>query len=437
MKRTKYILIITLILGIGSLFLYFGFIKNLKNKKRVKTNINQNIKIKEKTKEKIVDKKKEYEKLKKIFTEEKKYEGKKDDKLPPKLEYKLSDSLINMEEGKYPKLLLNIEDISGIYRVRLWFLYNGKEIGYMQQNPNSKSTKIQLKFRFDNKVILDNLKSFYDFEGTELEVKLEIWDNNMNKSEKILEEKIKIIDNISPQKPNAYWDYYYNIENSDEIVYSKQIKNGFMIKKIEDLPLLKENKIKKYQISIENAENNKLLYRAGMANWKENKKKLFVTIDAEGKFIFKIKAYDLNDNFSEKVIKFGIDRTPPVGQLILPDGEKYTVGSNIKVKIEANDNLSGIFRYKISNEKDTLKYKSWISYEDSFEYKTASKEGIYTIWCQLEDNAFNETKPFYVNYYAKKKEFEIKSKSGNRERVMEVEKERYGNKIKIKSFKEK
>lgn len=437
MKKNKYILIIVLILGLISMFLYFKFIKNKNNKIVLKNNIKQNIKSKDIKKDNIVNIEKEYEKLKKIFVEEKKYEGIKDDKLPPKVEYKLSDNFINMEEKKYSKLLLNIKDDSGIYRVRLWFIYDDKEIGYMQQNPNTKSKKIKIKFNFDDKVILDNLKSFYDFEGSELEIKLEVWDNNMNKSENIVNEKIKIIDNISPQKPNTYWDYYYNIENSDEIIYSNQAKDGFMIKKIEDLPLLKENKIKKYQIIIENEENNKLLYRVGIPNLKGDKKKIFITIDADGKFIFKIKAYDLNDNFSEKLIKFGIDRTPPIGELILPDGDKYILNTNIKVKIDASDNLSGIFRYKISNKKDTLKYKSWINYEDSFDYKISSKEGIYTIWCQLEDNAFNESKPFYVNYYAKKKEFEIKSKSENKEIIMEVGKDRYGNKIKIKSFKEK
>ena len=145
----------------------------------------------------------------------------------------------------------------------------------------------------------------------------------------------------------------------------------------------------------------------------------------------------MNDNFSEKVVKFGIDRTPPKGELILSNGNKYEVGTEIKVKIDAQDNLSGVFRYKISDKKDSLKYTSWKNFEENFSYKISEKEGLYKIWCQLEDSAFNESKPFYVNYYAKKREFKIKSKSKNRERVMEVEKSIYGNDIKIKSFKEK
>ncbi len=204
------------------------------------------------------------------------------------------------------------------------------------------------------------------------------------------------------------------------------------------MPNLEENKIKKYQIRIEN-ENNELLFRAGIQPFDESKKDVSLSIPNDGNYTLFLKGYDLNENYKEKKIKFGIDRTEPVGKIFLVNGLTYNPNEKIKVEILAKDNLSGVFRYRIANTRDNLLASQWKDIEKLVDFTGNAKEGIFDIVCQVQDNAFNNSKIFQASYYVNRnKNLIIKSKSNEREKILEVKKQTQKNgKIQIMRVEEK
>ncbi|MGM0509247.1 MAG: hypothetical protein ACQERZ_08840 [Fusobacteriota bacterium] len=429
----KKIFIVLIFFLIGGFLIYKYILKN--NEENVKSDsFLQNEYTINNTEKSDLEEEKE-----KILNEEKKYEGKKGDKSPAEvLELNQSGKIIDYSEGKFPEVFLKIKDISGVFRVRILFYYNEDKIGYSQKNPNTDKTDVEVNFSLNNKIILDDAKTFLDYEGATINYKIQVWDNNMNKSEIKGKENIKIIDNTKPQEGKVYWNYFFD-ETYDQYMYNNAKKNIFSIYKVYDLPLLEDNKISKYQIMIEDPDEN-LLFRAGFQPFEGEKKEVSLEISGDGKYILKLNIFDLNDNMSTKSIKFGIDRTKPVGELSLVDGVIYPRNKKIRVRLEAKDNLSGLFRYRVASSKEELQGASWKDFEDTFVMNSGSKMGFFDIWCQLEDNAFNRSTPIVASYYVNEdKNFNIKSKYKERERNIEVEteKDRDNKEIKIINVEEK
>ena len=81
-----------------------------------------------------------------------------------------------------------------------------------------------------------------------------------------------------------------------------------------------------------------------------------------------------------------------------------------------------MFRYRIAEKKDDLIISPWLDDFNNIYMRAPRKEGLYKIWAQVQDNAFNESKPFYVDYYSKENTgVEIKGKYKSKERVMEID----------------
>ena len=431
--KKKIIIIFLLIAFLAGMYYYFS-----KSEKKIKP-----IKIKQKIEKQInhknkFNKEEMFSKQEKIKNESKKYDGEMGDKLPPEIvELNQIGDIIDYKENIFPKIKLKIKDNSGIYRVRILFFHNGEKIGYYQKNPNTDKKNIEVSFNISNNIILDDFKTFLDYEGATINYKINILDNNMNQKSENGTNQIKIIDNTKPEKVIGYWTYYFD-EEYEDFVYNKEEKNVFTIYRINDFPKLEENKIKKYQIRIED-DNNELLFRAGIQPFAESKKDVSLNIPNDGNYTLFLKGYDLNENYNEKIIKFGIDRTEPVGKLYLVNGLTYNPNEKIEVEILAKDNLSGIFRYRIADTRDNLLASQWKDIEKLADFPGNPKEGIFDIVCQVQDNAFNNSKIFQASYYVNvNKNLIIKCKSNEREKILEVKKQTQRNgKIQIMRVEEK
>jgi len=217
--KKKSIIIFSLIAFLAGMYYYFN-----KSGKKMEP-----IKIKKQVTENEVDKKEMFTKQEKIKNESKKYDGEVGDKLPSEI-VKLNQigDIIDYKENIFPKIKLKIKDNSGIYRVRILFFYNGKKIGYYQKNPNTDKKNIEVNFDIDNNIILDEFKTFLDYEGAIINYKINIWDNNMNQKSEDGKKQIKILDNTKPEKIIGYWTYYFD-EEYEDAVYNKEEKNIFTI----------------------------------------------------------------------------------------------------------------------------------------------------------------------------------------------------------------
>lgn len=433
MKKIIITMILLVLIGLSAYFYFSKGVKIeiIKNVKKVVINNEKEIF----SEEDIKIKKDKLDETKEL---EKKYEGIAEDVEAPKLyEAILTGEILDFKEKKYPKLSLNLEDKSGFYRVRILLFYHKDFIGYIQENINSKNKNLKRDFYFDDEIVLEGYKTLKNFEGGEISYRVVIWDNNLNIININSEKNIKIVDNTKPRVPEIYWTYYYSTDDDIEM-YNNRKKNEFLIYPVPDMPFLEENKVVKYQYGVKD-ETGKLLFRAGVDKIEKEKKRVTLEIDKDGKYKFFTKTIDKNGNEADKEIRFNIDMTPPTGEIKIAEGVEHYIGEDMELYLEAKDNLSGLFRYRLGKSKEDLEGSNWEEYKRRVKYKASREEGIFTIWCQFQDNAFNLSKAISINYFAKdRNSMIIEARDGDKQKIIELDRRQMERgHIEIKKIEEK
>lgn len=427
-------LIIFIILAIVLALLYF-YLHKVKNKEMIILSKEERLEI--------------YEKMEMIKEEPKKYEGVPGDKESPLvLKHHQSSNIIDSKLRIFPKVSLKLSDVSGFYRMRMLIYYRNKEdkskdelIGYIQYNYNTLKKKITENFKLDYSVILDNLKSFGDYEGVYIDYTILVWDNNNNIRTINSKNDIQIIDNTAPKEIISYWTFFYNLEHKEIEMYNNADINIFEIYKTVDKPRFLENKVLRYEYGIKTLDD-KVFFKELLDPFEDKKKNVEIDrskLYLDGKYNYFVRAYDLNENFYEKKIKIFIDRTPPVGDMEFPQGDSYNITDETIIKLYAKDNLSGIFRYKLSNKKKDLFRSDWKPFKETVSFKMPDTAGVYEIWGQVQDNAMNSSEPFKTAYFVRKnKNINIISSSEDREKIIGIDKRKYKRgKFEINNTKEK
>jgi hypothetical protein len=426
-KRIITIAILVIIAGIISAFIFWNMYSE--KQKRVKGIITKEEKIK-------IFKKQENEK-----NESKKNMGKDGDKTPPKIsDFLLSLKTIDCKKRVFPELKMNISDESGIYTIKINFIRAGKKIGYIQKNINSKNKNIKFQKIIDDNIILNNMKTFKEYEGAEISIELEITDNSLNKSIKTIK-GLKILDYTKPEIPEFFWTFKSRGKDLEKIHFTKEKKNSFIFKSVEDLPKIEENKIKKYLYAIRD-EEKKIIKIAKIPSIEEKWYVIKADMIKDGKYSILLRAYDIAGNFSEKELKFGVDTMEPFVKIDILEGQRFYVGDTVTIKIDAIDTLSGVYRYRIAESKEKLLKSEWEFIEKNVKYQLKEKEGIHEIWCQVQDKAMNISSPTNIAYaLVKDRSLKIKSTSNemkSKERVLRIDKESYKRgKLEIESAEEK
>ncbi len=430
-KKQVSLIVLILLIGTAIGFGIYIFKPNEISKK------NKAIEI---SKEKKQELKLKLEKKSKI---EKKHEGKAEDNAAPVIKnFKISSNLIDYTERIFPNIYFESEDESGTFRARLQFYYREKLIGYMQENPNTKKTNIPISFFIDEYTILEDLKTFKDFEGAKIDYELIVWDNNMQKGIYKAEDQIEVKDNTSPSAVRVFWTFFYNEDNDDIELYNKDVLNTFVLYHSKDLPEIPDNKIKKYEYGLTTTDGA-LLYKSDLEVFEEKKTDINLNIEGEGKFYFYTRAYDLSDNYSEKKINVYLDQSPPIASLNLGENILFPSGRTAKALLSAKDNLSGVTKYRLAISERQLYYSSWQDFDENKEsmivdFKVPNQEGSHNLWCQVMDKAGNETLPFRETFYAKNDpNLRITSKFNEREQETNLDKNINKTGIKIKSVDEK
>lgn len=371
----------------------------------------------------------------------KKYKGKPGDVKSATLSsITLSGEVLNIEKRQNLKLVMKLNDESGIFRVRVHFFFNEKMIGYMQQNPNTKNNNVDVEFDIDGRVVLNDLKTFEDYEGADIKYVVSVWDNNMNLKEYKPEKGFYVYDNIPPDKIKAYWTVFYNEKGYDIEIYTNKLKTVFDIYKVDDLPLLECNAVEKYEYGYTDISGTKLLLRVGMEPFAEEKKSVEIEVEKEGKYQFFMRAIDKKGNISEKKIKFYVDTTPPNGNLSIGQDVEFFLGETVNLSLNATDNLSGVARYRIAGTQNNIYNANWTEYKSlQAAFKVPYTEGFYEVWAQLEDNAFNISKPFKIDYYAKRKNtIDINSVDKDKEKIIGIDRQQMEQgRMEIKKIEEK
>lgn len=426
-KRIITIAILVIILGIISALIFRYMYKN--RQVRINGLMTKEEKIKifnEQEKEKIVSKKNI---------------GKEGDKTGPEINnFLLNSKIIDCKKRIFPELKMNIRDESGIYMIKLNFIREGEKIGYIQKSINSKNKNVKFQKIIDDNIILNNMKTFKEYEGAEISIEIEVIDNGLNKSKKELK-GIKILDYTKPEAPEFFWTFKSRGKELDKLYFTKEKNNSFIFKSVKDLPELKENRVKTYLYAIRD-EEKKILKMAKIPAKEDEWYMIKAKMEKDGKYTILLRAYDIAGNFSEKELKFGVDTMEPFVKIDILEGQRFYVGDTVTIKIDAIDTLSGVYRYRIAGSKEKLLKSEWEFIEKNIKYQLEEKEGIYEVWCQVQDRAMNISSPSNIAYaLVKDRSLKIKSTSNemkSKERVLKIDKESYKRgKLEIESAEEK
>lgn len=426
-KRIISIAVITVLTAIISVIVFF----NIYNKTQRRMN---GIMTKEEKDEMFLDQEKEKGKPKKNS-------GKQGDKKGPEIKGNIDiGKIIDCEKRVFPELKLKLEDESGIYTVKLNFIIGKKKLGFIQQTVNSKNKSTDLKRVIDDSIILDNMKTFKNYEGGELTVLVEASDNNLNKSTKEFK-GIKIKDYTKPEIPEIMWTYKSRGKKAGEIYFNKDKKNSFVFKPVKDMPDIEGNGVKEYQYFIKN-EEGKIVTNGKIVESGETGYMIKCEIIKDGKYKLIVRAFDLAGNFSESVTDFGVDTMNPFVKLDILEGQRFYIGDRVTIKIDAIDTLSGLYRYRMSDSKEGLLRAEWESIEKNVRYDLPNREGLYDVWCQVQDKAFNVSSAANISYaIVKDSSLKIKATSNemrSKERVLRIDKDSYKKgKLQIESAEEK
>jgi WD40 repeat protein len=124
-----------------------------------------------------------------------------------------------------------------------------------------------------------------------------------------------------------------------------------------------------------------------------------VTVSQEGKDLeVRGEAVDKAGNRSTTTVRVNIDKTPPTGSLTINDGAATTGSTQVTLKIQANDPLSGVAEMRFSNDGRT--WSDWESFSSTRYWDLAryggsvNQMGPKTVYAQLRDRVGNVSQTF-------------------------------------------
>lgn len=355
----------------------------------------------------------------------KKNKGKAEDKKGAEISAELTGNLIDYKQKLFPELSIMLKDESGIYKIAYEFYIKDKKIGVIYNSLNSKKKKIKVKLALNEKLVLNNLKSFKEYEGEKIDIKIVAEDNNNNISSYI-EKEIKIVDNTAPELPEFFWTFYPRTIKPGAVIYNRERKNKFILKPVKDLPYSENNKIKEYEYGIKNIKKE-IVYETKIKQFEESAVDLGVELERDGKYYFFVRAYDLNNNYSEKEMLFGVDKIQPFVDINIAAGQKFEIKEIVDVEVKAVDNESGVAKMRVACSKTELLKAAWLPYSQSLRYQLPEKEGLYDLWCEVKDVAGNSSDYAKYSFYLyRDKNIKIKSSSKemeSKEKIMRVNQE--------------
>jgi hypothetical protein len=106
---------------------------------------------------------------------------------------------------------------------------------------------------------------------------------------------------------------------------------------------------------------------------------------------------DKAGNRATATARVSLDKTPPTGSLTINDGAATTTETTVTLKIQANDNLSGVAQMRFSNDGRT--WSDWEGFQstrswDLTRFGGSSSSGPKTVYAQLRDRAGNVSQTF-------------------------------------------
>jgi WD40 repeat protein len=123
-----------------------------------------------------------------------------------------------------------------------------------------------------------------------------------------------------------------------------------------------------------------------------------VTVSQEGKDLeVRGETVDKAGNRSTTTVRVNIDKTPPTGSLTINDGAATTGSTQVTLKIQANDPLSGVAEMRFSNDGRT--WSDWEGFQstrswDLTRFGGSSSSGPKTVYAQVRDRAGNVSQTF-------------------------------------------
>ncbi len=355
----------------------------------------------------------------------KKNRGKTEDKKGPQITAELKGRIIDYKLKLFPELNLTVQDESGIYKITYEFYIKEKKIGVIYDSLNNKKKKNKITRALNEKVVLNDLKSFKEYEGETIDIKITAEDNN-NNSGIYVEKGVKIVDNTPPEAPEFFWTFYPRTIKAGVIIYNRDRKNKFILKPVKDLPYSENNKIKEYEYGIKNMKKE-IVYKSKIKNFEEIATELSVELERDGKYYFFVRAYDLNNNYSEKEMLIGVDKIQPFIELNIAAGQKFEIKEIVDIEVKAVDNESGVDKMRLACSKTELLKAKWMPYSQSARYQLPDKEGLYDLWCEVKDKAGNSSDYGKYSFYLyRDNNIKIKSSSKEmktKEKIMRVDQE--------------
>lgn len=358
------------------------------------------------------------------------------DKKGPEIEVVMENKLIDYKTKKFPEIIVRAKDESGVYKIVYYVMFRNKEIGFIQDSTSKKRKMLTSRKILNEKVILDGLKTFIDYEGAELEIIIKVTDNGGNESQKIVK-GIKVVDNTAPEKAEIIWTYYPRTIKPGVVIYNRDRKNTFIIKQSKDLPAIEGNVIKEYEYGIKDREK-KIIYNKKISRFDEIATDAKVELEKDGKYYFYVKSYDLSGNFSENEFLFGVDKIPPFVKIDISNGQKFETSEIVNVTIQATDNESGLDKVRIGSSKEELIMTPYIKFTQNISYQLPDKEGLYDIWCEVKDVAGNSSDYAKFSIYVyRNNNIKIRSTSKEMESKEKIIRVDQNNNMGIQSSEEK
>jgi hypothetical protein len=122
-------------------------------------------------------------------------------------------------------------------------------------------------------------------------------------------------------------------------------------------------------------------------------------VTSEGERRIEGRAEDRAGNVRTTSVTVRLDKTPPTGSLTINDGATTTSSKYVTLKIQANDNLSGVAEMRFSNDGRTWSDWEWFSSTcldwDLARYGgSVNQTGPKTVYAQLRDRAGNVSQTF-------------------------------------------
>jgi WD40 repeat protein len=122
-------------------------------------------------------------------------------------------------------------------------------------------------------------------------------------------------------------------------------------------------------------------------------------VTSEGEHRIEGRAEDRAGNVRTTSVTVRLDKTPPTGSLTINDGAATTGSTIVTLKIQANDNLSGVAEMRFSNDgrtwSDWESFRSTRSNWDLARYGgSVNQRGPKTVYAQLRDRAGNVSQTF-------------------------------------------